>query len=126
MSVLKLLKSKPMPDKNAPEYKERYEREVAFGRKFADVSGISWAARKLQVFANNHRAAYLIIVFGIVILCFLTNLSRLVISYRAADGRKAVATQRVDSALQQKKIHEMKTQMYNQDIHNRHHEEDKF
>jgi hypothetical protein len=48
----------------------------------------------------------------------------LVISYRAADGRKAVATQRVDSALQQKKIHEMKTQMYNQDIQNRHHEED--
>ena len=42
----------------------------------------------------------------------------------SADGRKAVATQRVDSALQQKKIHEMKTQMYNQDIHNRHHEED--
>ena len=124
MSVLKLLKSKPMPDKNAPENKERYEREVAYGRKFADVSGISWAARKLQVFANNHRAAFLIIVFGIVILCFLTNLSRLVISYRAADGRKAVATQRVDSALQQKKIHEMKTQMYNQDIQNRHHEED--
>ena len=91
MSVLKLLKSKPMPDKNAPEYKERYEREVAYGRKFADVSGISWAARKLQVFANNHRAAFLIIVFGIVILCFLTNLSRLVISYRAAEGRKAVA-----------------------------------
>lgn len=115
-----------MPDKNAPEYKERYEREVAYGRKFADVSGISWAARKLQVFANNHRAAFLIIVFGIVILCFLTNLSRLVISYRAADGRKAVATQRVDSALQQKKIHEMKTQMYNQDIQKRHHEEDKF
>ena len=124
MSVLKLLKSKPMPDKNAPENRERYEREVAYGRKFADVSGISWAARKLQVFANNHRAAFLIIVFGIVILCFLTNLRRLVISYRAADGRKAVATQRVDSALQQKKIHEMKTQMYKQDIHNRHHEED--
>ena len=124
MSVIKLLKSKPMPDKNDPKYRERYEREVAFGRKFADVSGISWAARKLQEFANNHRAAFLIIVFGIVILCFLTNLSRLVISYRAADGRKAVAVQRVDSALEKKKLHELKEHMYYQDIQNKHHEED--
>ena len=124
MSVLKLLKSKPMPDKNAPEYKERYEREVAYGCKFADVSGISWAARKLQVFANNHRAAFLIIVFGIVILCFLTNLSRLVISYRAAEGKKAVAVQRVDSALQKKKINEMKERLYYLEKQDRHDEED--
>lgn len=124
MSVLKLLKSKPMPDKNAPENRERYEREVAYGRKFADVSGISWAARKLQVFANNHRAAFLIIVFGIVILCFLTNLSRLVLSYRASDGRKAVATQRVDSALQQKKKEEMKARMYYLEKLDKQHEED--
>ena len=124
MSVLKLLKSKPMPDKNAPENRERYEREVAYGRKFADVSGISWAARKLQVFANNHRAAFLIIVFGIVILCFLTNLSRLVLSYRASDGRKAVATQRVDSALQQKKTEEMKARMYYLEKLDKQHEED--
>ena len=124
MSVLKLLKSKPMPDKNAPENRERYEREVAYGRKFADVSGISWAARKLQVFANNHRAAFLIIVFGIVILCFLTNLSRLVLSYRASDGRKAIATQRVDSALQQKKKEEMKARMYHLEKLDKQHEED--
>ena len=124
MSVLKLLKSKPMPDKNAPEYKERYEREVAYARKFAAVSGISWAARKLQVFANNHRAAFLIIVFGIVILCFLTNLSRLVISYRAAEGKKAVAVQRVDSALEKKKIHEMKERLYYLEKQDRHDEED--
>ena len=124
MSVLKLLKSKPMPDKNAPENRERYEREVAYGRKFADVSGISWVARKLQVFANNHRAAFLIIVFGIVILCFLTNLSRLVLSYRASDGRKAVATQRVDSALQQKKTEKMKARMYYLEKLDKQHEED--
>ena len=124
MSVLKLLKSKPMPDKNAPENRERYEREVAYGRKFADVSGISWAARKLQVFANNHRAAFLIIVFGIVILCFLTNLSRLVLSYRASDGRKAVATQRVDSALQQKKAEEMQARKYHREKLDKQHEED--
>ena len=97
---------------------------MAYGRKFADVSGISWAARKLQVFANNHRAAFLIIVFGIVILCFLTNLSRLVISYRAAEGKKAVAVQRVDSALEKKKIHEMKERLYYLEKQDRHDEED--
>ena len=30
-----------MPDKNDPKYRERYEREVEAGRKFADKAGIS-------------------------------------------------------------------------------------
>lgn len=106
MSILKLLKSKPMPDKNAPEYRERYEREVAYGRKFADISGISWAARKIQKVADAHRVGFLVTVFGFVIMCFTINLYRIVKSYQASEKHRMTATQRMDAVLHQKKVHE--------------------
>ncbi len=106
MSIIKLLKSKPMPDKNAPEYRERYEREVAYGRKFADISGISWAACKIQKIADAHRIGFLVTVFGFVIMCFTFNLFRIVKSYQASERNRMTATQRMDAVLHQKKVHE--------------------
>jgi hypothetical protein len=94
-----------MPDKNDPKYRERYEREVNYGRRFADKTGISWMARKLQHIADNHRCGFLIVVFGIVMLCFVFNICRMVNSYKAGVGRKGVAVERVDSALQKKNVH---------------------
>ena len=105
MSIIKLLKSKPMPDKNAPEYRERYEREVAYGRKFADISGISWAACKIQKIADAHRIGFLVTVFGFVIMCFTFNLFRIVKSYQASERNRMTATQRMDAVLHQKKVH---------------------
>ena len=106
MSIIKLLNSKPMPDKNAPEYRERYEREVAYGRKFADISGISWAACKIQKIADAHRIGFLVTVFGFVIMCFTFNLFRIVKSYQASERNRMTATQRMDAVLHQKKVHE--------------------
>ena len=94
-----------MPDKNDPKYRERYEREVNYGRRFADKTGISWLSRKLQLIADNHRSAFLIVVFGTVLLCFFFNCYRMVSSYKAGAGRKGVAVERVDSALQKKSVH---------------------
>ena len=48
MGWKRLIIGEPMPDKNDPKYKERYEREVEAGRKFADKTGISWGAKKIQ------------------------------------------------------------------------------
>ncbi len=109
MSILKLLKSKPMPDKNAPENRERYEREVALGRKFADISGISWAARKIQLFADRHRTGFLVSVFGFVIMCFSINVVRIVRCYQASQEQKITATQRMDAVLHEKKVHQKET-----------------
>ena len=106
MSIIKVLKAKPMPDKNAPEYRERYEREVAYGRKFADISGISWAACKIQKIADAHRIGFLVTVFGFVIMCFTFNLFRIVKSYQASERNRMTATQRMDAVLHQKKVHE--------------------
>ena len=49
MSWKKMFTGEPMPDKNDPRYKERYEREVEAGRKFAEKSGEHhWFGAKLQ------------------------------------------------------------------------------
>lgn len=105
MSIKKMFVGEKMPDKNDPKYRERYEREVNYGRRFADKTGISWMARKLQHIADNHRCGFLIVVFGIVLLCFVFNICRMVNSYKAGAGRKGVAVERVDSALQKKNVH---------------------
>ena len=105
MSIKKMFVGENMPDKNDPKYRERYEREVNYGRRFADKTGISWMARKLQHIADNHRCGFLIVVFGIVLLCFVFNICRMVNSYKAGAGRKGVAVERVDSALQKKSVH---------------------
>lgn len=105
MSIKKMFVGEKMPDKNDPKYRERYEREVKYGRRFADKTGISWMARKLQQIADSHRCGFLVVVFGIVLLCFFFNFYRMVSSYKAGAGRKGVAVERVDSALQKKNVH---------------------
>jgi hypothetical protein len=105
MSIKKMFVGEEMPDKNDPKYRERYEREVNYGRRFADRTGISWMARKLQQIADNHRCGFLVVVFGIVLLCFFFNFYRMVSSYKAGAGRKGVAVERVDSALHKKSVH---------------------
>ena len=105
MSIKKMFVGEKMPDKNDPKYRERYEREVNYGRRFADKTGISWLSRKLQLIADNHRCGFLIVVFGIVLLCFFFNFYRMVSSYKAGAGRKGVAVERVDSALHKKSVH---------------------
>ena len=66
MSIKKMFVGEKMPDKNDPKYRERYEREVNYGRRFADKTGISWMARKLQQIADSHRCGFLVVVFGSV------------------------------------------------------------
>ena len=105
MSIKKMFVGEKMPDKNDPKYRERYEREVNYGRRFADKTGISWMARKLQQIADSHRCGFLVVVFGIVLLCFFFNFYRMVSSYKAGAGRKGVAVERVDSALPKKSVH---------------------
>ena len=47
-----MLFGEKMPDKDDPQYKERYEREVQAGHKFAKATRIDQAAAKVQGFAN--------------------------------------------------------------------------
>ena len=95
---------KPMPNKNNPNNKNRYEQELEAGRQFADRTGMNWLAMKIQIWANGHRKAFLALVFGIVIGCFALNIIGMVRSYNASKKHRSTAVEQVDSALRQRHI----------------------
>lgn len=105
MSWKKFFLGEPMPDKNDPKYKARYVREVAAGQKFAQFSGISWLARTIQRWGQAHKVAFVSVVFGFVIFTFFVNAFRLFRAYRSSDPVRAVAVERVDSALHHSRHH---------------------
>lgn len=97
-----------MPDKNDPRNKERYEKDVEAGRKFAEKVGINWLAAKVQLWANEHRIGFLLITFGTVILLFGINIFNMVRAYNASNTRRGTAVEMVDSALQQQRLNNSK------------------
>lgn len=94
----RMLLGEKMPDKNDPQYRERYERDVDAGRKFAKAVGIDKAAAKVQLFANNHKNLFLIIIFSFMIGCFAWNIYRLTTVYNRPESQQT-ATERQDSIL---------------------------
>lgn len=104
MGYKKFIIGEPLPDKNDPKYKERYEREVEAGRQFADKAGLNRLAMKIQEVANRHRIGFIVTVFGIVIGCFAVNIFNMVRSYNASKGHRSTAVEQVDSALHQRHI----------------------
>lgn len=94
----KMLFGEKMPDKDDPKYKERYERDVAAGRKFAKTLRIDKAAAKVQKFADIHRTLFLVIVFSFVAFSFGFNIFRIVKVYNRG-GERCTATELQDSVL---------------------------
>ena len=72
----RMLFGEKMPDKNDPQYKERYERDVSAGRKFAKATRLDKMAAKIQGFANRNKILFLVMVFGFVIGTFTINIYR--------------------------------------------------
>lgn len=101
MGIMKLIKGEPMPDKNDPKYRARYEKEVQAGRDFANKSGLTWVTNHIYRWAFQHKKAFLVIVFGIVGICFLLNVINLVrYMSSGSSGKGATAVELVDSATQ--------------------------
>lgn len=98
----KMLFGEKMPDKNDPQYRERYEKEVGAGRKFAKAMRIDRLAVCIQSFANSHRRTFLCLVFGFVILSFSFNMYRIVHAGSASHD-KTTATERQEQMLQKKR-----------------------
>ena len=73
----KFIMGEKMPDKEDPQYKEQYERDVDAGRKFARWSKLDKFAANVQDFANKHTKTFLIIVFGFIIFSFGMNIYRM-------------------------------------------------
>ena len=70
----RMLFGEKMPDKNDPQYKERYARDVSAGRKFAKATRLDKMAAKIQGFANRNKRLFLVMVFGFVIGAFTFNI----------------------------------------------------
>lgn len=93
-----MLIGEKMPDKDDPIYKERYERDVRAGRKFAKMCRIDKAAAKVQRFADLHKTLFLVIVFGFVGVSFSFNIYRMARAYHY-HGERRSAAERQDSLI---------------------------
>lgn len=91
----RMLFGEKMPDKNDPKYKERYERDVDAGRRFAKATRIDKAVAKVQGFANAHRTLFLVIVFGFAICGLTWNIYRLTVVYRHHPTRRTATESRI-------------------------------
>lgn len=98
----RVLFGEKMPDKNDPQYKERYERDVEAGRKFAKATRIDKAAAKVQGFANMHRNLFLFIVFAFVLGGLVWNIYRISVVYRHQPVQRT-ATEMQDSVLKERR-----------------------
>lgn len=101
MNIKRMIFGEKMPDKDDPKYRERYEREVKAGRKFAETLHIDKFAASIQRFADRHRTAFLVIVFGFVVGSFAWNIYRLAVVYNHKPNQRT-ATEMQDSLLRQR------------------------
>ena len=97
----RMLFGEKMPDKNDLQYKERYERDVNAGRKFAQATRLDKLAAKIQGFANRNKILFLVMVFGFVIGTFTFNIYRLTKAYRHGQEIRS-ATEMQDSLLRER------------------------
>lgn len=101
MNIKRMIFGEKMPDKDDPKYKERYDREVKAGRKFAEALHIDKLAASIQRFADRHRTMFLVIVFGFVVGSFAWNIYRLAVVYNHKPTQRT-ATEMQDSLLRQR------------------------
>ena len=71
------------------------------GRKFAETLHIDKFAASRQRFADRHRTAFLVIVFGFVVGSFVWNIYRLAVVYNHKPNQRT-ATEMQDSLLRER------------------------
>ena len=84
MEIKKIVLGEKVPEKDDPEYKDKHERCVNAGMKFARKMRLDKAAAAVQSFAQKHPAAFLSIIFTFVLFTIVLNLYRMtnVVFYR--------------------------------------------
>ena len=97
----RILLGESMPDKNDPQYKEKYERDER--RTQVCQSDATWTNWLLifNVSLTRIRYVFLVIVFSIVMSTFTFNIYRLARTYRNSQGVKSV-TEMQDSLLRER------------------------
>ena len=104
MGFKKILFGEKVPDKDDPKYKERYERDVAAGKSFAQALHLDKAAACVQRFASRHSKLFLAIVFSFVLFSVGLSLYRMTqaVHYRP---KPSSAVERQEQELHFKRHH---------------------
>ena len=89
----KFIMGEKMPDKDDPQYKDKYEKDVDAGRQFAKWSKLDKVAARVQHFANNHTKAFLTIVFGFIFISFAMNIYRMGCVWSKNENAKSAVEQ---------------------------------
>ena len=79
----RIILGEKMPDRDDPKYREKYEKDVEAGRKFARATRIDRLAGHVQRFAEKHREVFLAIVLAVVTGCLAVNIVHFTRAYRA-------------------------------------------
>ena len=101
MGFKKLIIGEKMPDKNDPQYKEKYERDVEAGKKFAKTLKLDKGVSIIQNFASSNRNAFLMIIFIFVFVSLALNIYRMTRAYSTFSSR-STAVENQEKALPQK------------------------
>ena len=89
----KFIMGEKMPDKDDPQYKDKYEKDVDADRRFAKFSKLDKVAARVQHFANNHTEAFLTIVFGFIFISFAMNIYRMGCVWSKNENAKSAVEQ---------------------------------
>lgn len=107
MSWKRFILGEKMPDKNDPNYRDRYVREVEAGKKFAKITKIDKFATYIQSFANRHTRLFLTLVFGFVFSCFCLNLYRIGRVYATHQEQKLATEMQEEKILSRHRPHSL-------------------
>ena len=88
-----------MPDKDDPKYREKYEKDVEAGRRFARATRIDRLAGHVQRFAERRRRLFLGIVMAIVLGCLALNVRNFSRAYRLRMQQKEAVQSGPDRVL---------------------------
>lgn len=91
----KLIIGEPMPDKNDPKYKERYERDFAAGRRFAEFLRLDKLGAVLQSYGQRHTKRFFAYCFAFLFLLCLFSFGER--SFRIKRQRSTPGVAKIDS-----------------------------
>ena len=90
MGIKRIIIGEDMPDKNDPKYRERYEKDVEAGKKFAKAARLDKLAATIQGFASTNRKTFLVIIFVFVFFSVALNIYRMTKAYSSFNERGTV------------------------------------
>lgn len=112
MGLKKIILGEKMPDKDDPQYKEKYEKGVEAGKSFAQALRLDKGATCIQRFATKHSKLFLALVFAFVLFSVGLNLYRMSTAVRQRPTRTS-AVERQEKELKMKRHRQQKQRQEN-------------